>query len=173
MNKNQKISTENLRPVGLRYFSEKENGMEVSKNLGYAFLVKVDENLYINPFEPLETYPLFDRLPYTNVTSYGEEFGSKIELVCGEEKTGPCYITLAEDSTKIFKKDSITVGELEDFILRSRYYFMDRREIALSRFMEHPIRMQKIMRNDETAYAEMVDFFEKRSVQIQKVNSKK
>lgn len=173
MNKNQEISTKNIRAVGLRYFSEEDNGIELSKNLGYAFLVKVGEDFYINPFNPLEGYPLFERVPYSNVTIYGEEFGSKVSLVCGEEKTGPCYITLADDATQIFKKDTVTVGEVEDLILRSPYYFMDRHDIALSRYRQHPLKMQKILNFDEAPHAEMVDFFEKRSVQIQKVNSKK
>lgn len=173
MNKSKEIKTKDLRTVGIKYFSEKENGIEVSKNLGYAFLIKMGDGLYVNPFNPLEMYPVFERLPYSNVTRYGEEFGTKVALIGGEAKTGPCYLTVASIGENIFSGDTVTIGQLEDFMLGSSFYFVDRYDVAAARMLRNPIKMQKIMKKDEESRAAMVKFFEDRDVQVQKVNNKK
>lgn len=171
MNKSQEIKTKDLQTVGIRYFNEKENGIELSRNLGYAFLVKVGEGLYVNPFNPLEMYPVFERLPYANVTRDGEEFGNKVALISGEAKTGPCYLNVAGVGSNIFSRDTVTIDELENFMLDSSFYFVDRYDVAASRVLKNPIKMRKIMKKDEESRAEMLKFFEDRDVQ--KVNSKK
>lgn len=173
MNRDQKIRTENLRTVGIRYFSKKENGVEVSRNLGFAFLFKIDENHFVNLFNPISDYPVFIRVPYSNVTNYGEEYGSKMSLVSGEANTGPCYVTISETATELFNKEVVTVGEVEDYILSSPYYFVDRSDIAMTRLRKKTIQMHKIMEADEKSYAEMKDFFEKRRVELPKVYGKK
>lgn len=173
MNREQEIKTEDLRTVGIRYFSEKDNGIEVSKNLGFAFLYRLGEDNYVNLFNPVSNYPLFVRVPYSNVTSDGEEYGSKVALVCGEEKTGPCYVTIYEKATDLFKKDVVTIGEVEDYMLSSQYYFVDRSDIAKTRLPKNSAQMRKIMAADGKSYAEMEEFFEQRNVELQKVYGKK
>jgi len=170
MNKEQEIKVENLSRAALRYYSEKDNGIECSENLSEVFLVKISEGVYINPFNPLEMYPVFRRAPYANVLMpSGEDYGFKVWLVGGTEQTGPCYVLSSDRTGLIFKREKVTVGELEDYILSSGKYFKDRKGIALERIRKNPIQMLRVIKKDEDAEKKMLDFFEERRVHVQKV----
>ena len=170
MNKEQEIKVENLSRAALRYYSEENKGVECGDNLSETFLVKISEGVYINPFNPLEMYPVFKRAPYANVLMpYGEDYGSKMFLVGGDEQTGPCYVLSSDRTGLIFKREKVTIGELEDYILSSGKYFKDRKEIAYGRIRKNPIQMLRIIKKDEEAEKKMLDFFEERKVHMQKV----
>lgn len=167
MNKKQMIDTNRLFLGGMRFFSKEDNGAELSDNLGYAVLYKIAEDIYINIMNPLEEYPVFLRVPYTNVSSYGEEYGTKLALVSKKVETGPCYV-ISSSFKELLKVDNIDLEGLEDYILNSSYYFIDRTDIAKDRLKKNPRKMNSIIKNDSKSYEEMVEFFENRKVAIKK-----
>lgn len=140
------IKTDDLLLVTLKYY-EKDKGVEVADNFAYAFLIKVGEDSYINPFSPLDLYPVFERLPYSNSTIDGESYGSKLKLLNDIDTTGPCYVVVG---TNTFDKDKISYEELENYILNSSKFFRDRFYIARDRLtkLKQPLKMCKIMKND-------------------------
>ena len=141
-----KIKTKDLNLVTLKYYEE-GNGVEVSDNFSYAFLVKIKDGVYINPFSQLELYPVFERLPYYNTTLDGEEYGNKLRLLNDVDVTGPCYIVVGDN---VFDKDVISYEELENYILNSSNFFKDRFYIAKDRLtkLKQPLKMLSIMKND-------------------------
>ena len=62
-----KISADKVRIGQMRYFDIERNGTEIPEDKAYAFLVKVN-GVYINPFNPFEEIPVYDRTKYTNTT---------------------------------------------------------------------------------------------------------
>lgn len=151
------IKTEDLLFTTLKYY-EKDKGVEVSDNFAYAFLVKVSDDVYINPFEPLDLYPVFERVPYSNVTKDGESYGSKMRLLNDIDTTGPCYIVM---SGKLFDKDLISYEELEEYILNSDKFFKDRFYIAKDRLakLKQPLKMLSIMKKDVFQLDDMDKYF--------------
>ncbi len=124
-----KISADKVRIGQMRYFDIERNGTEILEDKAYAFLVKVN-GVYINPFNPFEEIPVYDRTKYTNTTLDGESYGTKIELACGEVKEGPCYVLEKLDGRDIFDKEEITISDMEDYMFASQDFFFDRMEVA-------------------------------------------
>ena len=137
--RNEKVNLSNLKLAVLKYFSDEHNGVELTEPLSYVVLRKGKNQKYTNIFEIFDIYddiPVFERVPYSNTTYDGEDFGSKLRIVQGEEylSSGPCYILLQEDLSSYFGKDSINMLELEEFMVNSKYYFKDRKELILFLF---------------------------------------
>lgn len=151
-----KIKTKDLSLATLKYYEE-GCGVEVSDNFSYAFLVKVN-GVYINPFSQLELYPVFERVPYSNTTLDGEEFGSKLRLLNDIDVTGPCYIIVG---TNMFDKEEISIEELENFILKSSNFFRDRFYIAKDRLtkFKQPLKMMSIMKKDVLKLDDIDEYF--------------
>ena len=87
--KNYIIPVEKIKKAQLRFFDG--NGTEIPEIKAYAVLIKKKDS-YINLFNFLEDCNVYDRLPYSNSTQSGEDYGTKIRLVAGEEKPGICYV---------------------------------------------------------------------------------
>ena len=127
--RNTKIEANRLRLARLRYFDEVANAVEIPSEEAYAFLVDV-HGTYINPFNPFEEVPVYDRTNYTNTTLDGVSYGTKIVLASGEVKDGPCYVLEKNDGREIFDKEEVTIKDLEDYMFASQDFFFDRMEVA-------------------------------------------
>lgn len=123
--KHTKISADKVRIGQIRYFDVERNASEIPEEKAYAFLVNVN-GVYINPFNPLEEVPVYDRVNYTNTLSNGESFGTKIKLVNGEVREGMCYILEKMNGRDIFNKDMVTINDMKDYMLKSSDFFVDR-----------------------------------------------
>ena len=122
---NEIINLKNLNLAKIRYFDKKMNGAEVSSIDAYAFLYKNGDE-YINIFSPEDSYPVYGRVPYSNTTRSGEDFGTKIIHLAGEEKSGPCYIIEQADCCDMFGRTFIRYDELKNSVIRSSKFFPDR-----------------------------------------------
>lgn len=166
---NRVIKVENLKLAALRYY-DKNNGVELTDPLGYVILENIGNDFYINPLDiDAEEYPVFERLPYSNVTLSGDEFGSKMILVNDIDVSGPCYVLFNTNLKDSFDKDLIEESELKGYILNSNYYFRDRKKVALEKMRKHPIKMYRIIKEAEEKEEKILDFFAERGVQLQKV----
>ena len=126
--KNNMIDTKRIRLAKRTYFDIGHDGSVVPTVDAYAFLVNVN-GTYVNPFNIAEELPIFDRVPYSNTTLDGEDFGTKIVLVQGELKGGECYVLEKMDLSKYYGKDKMSLSMLEDIILASTQFFVDRIEL--------------------------------------------
>ena len=137
------IEASRVRLAQVRYFNAKENASEIPEEKAYAFLVNVN-GTYINPFNPLEEVPVYDRVWYGNVREDGESYGTKIVLVNGEVQEGVCYILESFDVRDIFEKEVISMKDIEDYMFDSDAYFIDRIELIENRKLNP---MEKLRRN--------------------------
>lgn len=130
--RNKEISADKVRLAQVRYFDVEANASEIPEEKGYVFLVNIN-GTYINPFNPIEEVPVYDRTWYSNTTWAGREFGTKIVLVQGEVQEGICYILEWEKGKDIFDKDVVSLKEIEDYMFESDDFFIDRLEISRDR----------------------------------------
>lgn len=162
MNKKERFNVKDLRLAAIKYFDEEANGIELTDALGYVILENTRENLYINVFNISDFTPVFERLPYANTTRDGEDYGSKMRLVINEAKSGPCYVLTKIDLSDFFDKEIVFREDLEDYVLNSKYYFRDRKEIAISNLKKQPVKMMKILLADSRSEEKFCRFFEER-----------
>ena len=138
--RNLEVKSSNLRLAQLRYYELERHASEILDNKAFAVILEVntfnkdeDGNYiynYINVFNPLETLPVFDRTPYTNVTPDGLcEFGNKLELKSGEEKDGPCLILETGNLGDDLRKEKVTINDIKNYVLKSKLFFVDRVEL--------------------------------------------
>ncbi len=123
-----RIDTKDLRIAEVRYFDTKHNGVEIPPFDTYAFLLKVGDN-YVNVINPDNDYPVYERVPYSNVTREGWEFGTKIMLVSGECQDGLCYVVGNTAMQDVLGTILISRKELIDKIVDSKQFFVDVAEI--------------------------------------------
>ena len=88
---NIKIDSKKLKLAQIKYFDVEHNGLEVTGQDVYAFLYDVN-GTYVNPFNVFEEMPVYKRLPYSNTTLDGDDYGSKITLAQGEPVDGLSYV---------------------------------------------------------------------------------
>ena len=119
------METKNVKLAQVRYFDTYHNGVEIPEIKAYTFLYKQGD-YYINYLNPSEELPVYDRVPYTNTTLDGFDFGTKIVLAQGECMDGPCYVIENIGVDNIFGMDTITSEQLEEFVLKSNLFFVDR-----------------------------------------------
>lgn len=122
-----RLEAEKLRIGKVKYFDVEHNGVEVNDIDAYAFLYKVGDQ-YVNIFDICEEErPVFERVPYTNTTLDGEEFGTKLMQVSGDSsKSGPCYILEKETGKDIFNRYSVTMNTIQEYMFRSPRFYVDR-----------------------------------------------
>lgn len=161
---NRMLKTSNLKLARLKYFDTKHNGVELNPFEVFAFLEKIGEDTYVNVFRPEETLPVYDRAPYSNVTKSGLEYGTKIFLVTGESKDGPCYVIESRNVPELLSKDLISMNDLKDFVISSPAFFMDRdylirRERGKKLVSLMPLLMRDLKRKD--AFNQYLDSHEK------------
>ena len=123
---NKKFKAENVRLAKVKYYDVDHNGVEVNDMDAYAFLYQMGDN-YINIFDVCESLPVFERVPYSNTTLSGDDFGTKLKLVSGDDgSSGACYILEKEDGKKLFGREDIDMSTLQNYLLKSSKFFVDR-----------------------------------------------
>lgn len=168
----KEIKTSRIKLADLRFFDSEYNGVELSDSQSKGILVDLTGNGdYSNLFCLMEAYPVFKRAPVSNVTLEGVSYGTKLYHVSNKIVTGPCWVLSSEDFSQIFNKDTVTLREIENYILSSGEFFKDRAEIAQKRISEgnNSLRMSMIIERDEVGKASMDEFFTERVRGIQKV----
>lgn len=170
-----KIKSEGIRLAELRYFDKNHNGVEFGSPLSYALLYEIDEEhvpvfngtRYVNMFG-LNDFDLVLRRSkfYSCCDSAGNDYGTKMELVAGEAKTGPCWVLTNVDFSEIFGP-YVSYEVLQNYILKSDKYFMDRENIAKERLLacRNPVRMLRIMNKDKKDAARLNEYFAERGIQ--------
>ncbi len=150
----QTISTKELKLAEIRLFDAYRMASEIPYVHGYTFLLEEDGQ-YRTLFRDFDQLPVFGRVPYSNETLNGEDFGSKIVLLQGEADNGPCYI-VSYDGKKLFGKEEITLQELKTYILHSEYFFIDR---------------LSIMEEENSSVFDKIRYFQKRKKDMELMDS--
>ena len=134
------MKSENVRLARVRYYDVERNGLEVDDINAYAFLLKTGTS-YINIFDMTSNYPVFDRVPYSNTTKNGEDYGTKVIQISGDpDKSGLCYVLEATTGKSLFNLDEVTDELLKIYMIHSNKFFVDRMNIL----QESPSLLQKI-----------------------------
>jgi hypothetical protein len=131
------INVKDLKVADVRYFDTARNGLEFVAPVSRVVLLNRGDT-YINLLNPGEIAPIYRRIPNTtNPYSTEDYFGTKIEHVCGEEKTGEAWLLADVDFKSIFHGDVVTIEDVEDYVLRSSSYFHNRAEVIERRLQSH------------------------------------
>ena len=157
--KSKKIDANKLRLAQLKYFDEAHNGVEVNGLDAYAFLYNSDGH-YINPFDSFTALPVYERLPYSNTTRDGEDFGSKIIYVQGDKSSGPCYVMGNTTMRELFGAKEITEEVLKNYIIKSRKFFIDRPVLMRALSKKDLRRYQDKLIKDAEMMDRLTEFFE-------------
>lgn len=170
------INVKDLKVADVRYFDKEHNGLEYAEPVSRVVLLNRGDT-YINLLCPGEIASLYRRIPNTtNPLSTEDYFGTKIEHVCGEEETGEAWLLTDVDFKSIFHRDEVTIEDVEDYVLRSCYYYHNRAELIERRLNRSKLSTRDIMLlidtkvKDKEGKAKMDEFFAARGVQ--KVYSK-
>ena len=144
------IDTSSLSLATVRYFNKERNGVEFTDINAYVLLINVNGKLY-NYFTLDNNLLVFRRSVYSNVTSDGTSFGTKLRYVSGNLDSGVCYILDRTDMKSVLKSDKASNRQIEDYVIKSSNYFIDREEIMkrrrFSRFQRDKI--ENIIAQDE------------------------
>ena len=160
---NRILKLENLKLARVKYFDEEHNGVEVTRHDAYAFLYDVDGE-YINVLNPERELPVYGRVPYTNTTLDGEDFGSKIVLRSGEALSGPCYVIDYEHGDRFFERDNMTVGQLKQFVLKSSRFFIDRVKLIKEGSRKDRVKYSRKLKGDMKKLAEFEEYINSHEV---------
>ncbi len=165
----KEINIDKLKLAKLKYFDKKRMGVEVSEINAYAFLVNIDGK-YVNVFdESLSDIPVFDRTFYSNTTSSGIDFGTKLIYLSGKLETGPCYIVEQNDMKQKFGSSVISLSDIERYILDSNDYFIDRESILsnpnMSRKEKRKYKLKRFF--DQKEKEKLDEFFSERDCGFQ------
>ena len=156
---NNEVNISKLKLAQLRYFDTKKNGSMIPDLNAYVFLVKINDT-YINLFNPLEELPIFDRVPYSNATKDGVEFGTKLFLAQGQLQDGPCYIVDSISINSLFNKEKISLKDIENYILKSNRFFVDRLDLLERRRDVIGAKRRRIVKNDIVKQELLKEYFE-------------
>lgn len=158
MNNNYK--KDNLYLAELRWFCEGK-GIEFDLPLSYVILNK-NGNQYSNVFDIYENYPVFKRSNcYSNCTSEGVEFGSKMIYKSGILEEGPCWVI---DSSLPVNKDEVSLDDLKNFVMQDSRYFKDRRDFAKKK-ERNVFKLMRLLFKDNLDYDYMNNYIESREKQ--------
>ena len=164
----EKIQTNRLKLAQLRYFDEKRNATEIPQKKGYAFLVE-NNGEYVNILNLENSLPVYGRCLYTNTTMDGEDYGTKIFLVSGEVKSGLCFVMEPVNVSQIFQCSEVSLKDLEQYILNSDLFFIDRLELLKNKKI--PFYMKKSLKKriceDMSCLNELNEYFASQEENIQ------
>lgn len=124
-----KLPVSKIRKAKIRYYEKDKNGCEIPGVEAYTFFLKVHD-AYINLTHPFDECNVYERLPYSNSTKSGEDYGNRISLVNGKEEDGICYIL--ESRLDVFEnKDYVSVEEVErEIVYNMGVFYYDRWDLA-------------------------------------------
>lgn len=153
------IPVERIKKAQLRYY-EKDKGVEIPYFKAYTIFIKKDD-VYMNLFNMLEDYNVYERLPYSNTTQSGEDFGTKIRLVYGKEEEGTCYVLESQRMKELDGLETISIRDLYDIILRSEDFYFDRVDLlnAYPHLLGYSDR-KAILKKDKPMLKELFDYFD-------------
>ena len=124
--RNVEFDSRRIKLAQYRYFNLERSASEIPEEKAYVILAEFN-GTYINVLNPLEELPVLGRTPYPNVTSDGRhEFGNMLYLVSGTLQDGPCYVLERTDMAYAFHKEKVVMKDIENFVLNSDYFFIDR-----------------------------------------------
>ena len=164
----EKFNTKDLYLAELKY-AAKEKGIEVMEPLSYVFVYHKDNSFY-NVITK-EEYPTYEKIPYSNTTIDGEDYGTKIRLVSELDETGPCYLLSNIKCEKLLSDSVVDLEIIKDYILNSSFFFKDRIDIAVDRLanFKEPVKMFKIFWNEFDRREYIKKYFKEKEVGKQKV----
>ena len=119
------IDSKKIRLGKVSYYSMSHNGSCVPPIDAYVFMVNVN-GVYVNPFNEEMNFPVYDRSPYSCTTRDGDDYGNLIQNVQGEDRNGTCIVLERFDVGESFGEKELSLGMLEDYILSSNKFFVDR-----------------------------------------------
>ena len=164
------IKVKDLKIADVRYFDGAHNGLEFTEPLSRVVLLNRGDT-YINLLNPGEIAPIYSRIPNTtNAYSTEDYFGTKIKHESGMERTGEAWLLTDVDFRCIFPSDEVTIDDVEDYVLRSCYYYHNRAEVIDRRLQRGKISNYDVMLlvdtkvKDQKCKAEMDKFFAERGV---------
>lgn len=170
------INTNNLKLAEIRRVESYTEGEKVKHhvaidNLSYVLLVEKDGEYY-NPFCVEDNYPVYGRTPYTNTTLDGEDYGNILYLASGEEKEGLCLVLSKLNLRSYLGADEVSVQQLEDYILKSKNFFKDKKSIVDSRFKNRPFKARKELKDFMPKYFQYLEAINQveKGYQFKKVN---
>ena len=153
---NNKMDKSKIKLAQIKYFDKKNNGIEVNDIDAYAFLYEEDGH-YVNLLNPLADLPVYKRVPYSNVTSSGEEYGTKIVHEQGEIKDGLCYVVGFTKMEELFGDKDIDLETIKNYILSSSKFFVDRILIISNMLGNAGTRGKKMLKKTFEADSEMMN----------------
>lgn len=155
------MKADHVRLARVRYNDIHNKGVEIDDIDAYAFLLKAGES-YINIFDITSGYPVFERMPYSNTTSDGEDYGTKLIQISGDRnKSGLCYVLEDITARNLFNLDEVTEDLLKEYIIRSNKFFVDRKSILQDTpsFMKKVGALPKLLK-DEKKHMRLQRFIE-------------
>ena len=136
-----------IKMAEVRYFDTKRCAAEIPVNKAYVILINVN-GTYINMLNPGEELPVFSRTKYPNVSKDGFEFGTRICLENGELQDGLCFILEHDDMYTQFHEELVSMSEVEDYVLNSDKFYIDRIKLLQKGKKPRNISIKKKMKED-------------------------
>lgn len=129
------MRTKDIKLAELKFYNKEEGGVELTPVQSYGWLVKLGDG-YLNVLNPYEEFPVLERVPYSNCSQYGLEYGTKMRPLTECSESGPCWI-IGKDSLADFTSlEEVNRQELEDIVLSSSLFFKDRYPIVKKRLLK-------------------------------------
>ena len=166
---NKMINVDDIKLAKIKYYDSELNGVELSDISAYVVLIKCNGK-YINVFDPeLRDVPVLRRTVYVNVTKDGDDYGTKLVYVCGELKSGMCYIIEDKNMREVFKKDNVNISDIEKYIINSIHFFVDRENIVLNSHISYRVRknVKLTLLRDHESKEKLNKYFSERNIGIQ------
>lgn len=122
----------NIYLAKIRYLDKDKGEFNTDADV-YTFLQKNGER-YVSLFHPELDYPVYV-YAYSKYNNNGDSNGVYLSIVQGEIQNGFCYV-LSEDNIIIRNDEKIkldTIYDIEQFMLYSPYFFIDRIDVINKR----------------------------------------
>ncbi len=161
--KEYRIAVKDLRKAKIRYY-ETDKGCEIPELEAYALLIKIGDE-YRNVVRPLEECNVYDRVPYSNRTQGGDDFGTKIVLASGKEEDGICYI-IEKNLDAFTGKDYVTVREIDDEIINNLdVFYFDRWDLCFEDGVPINKNSKIVKKADRERRKKFIEFLESKEKQ--------
>lgn len=159
------IPVERIKKAQIRYYDVEHNGVEIPELKAYTIFIKMGD-MYVNLFNSFLEFNVYERVPYYNTTSNGEDFGSKIRLIQGKVESGECYVLESKSMTELEGMDTISIDALYKIILKSEDFYADRMELLY----DHPYLVsycekKKIIKKDLYKMGQFMSYLESKKNQ--------
>ena len=155
------MKAKDIKIAELKFFDKDHFGIEVSEVQSYGLIAEVEgviDSVYLNLLNPFQEYPIFERIPYCNCNSDGVEYGAKVISVGKEElETGPCWVIGKENLFEVLGKEDVEKEDIEDFVLKSPFYYKDRMSLVKNRMKKSLPFSKKFTDLYCTLYSDTVD----------------